>query len=388
MSENVTIQTTFGNVYKGLPVLVTGHTGFKGSWLTTWLLELGANVIGYSLPDPPTRPSNFIASRLDERITDVRDDIRDLDQLRRTIETHRPQLIFHLAAQPIVLRSVELPKLTIETNAGGTVNVLEAMRLTDSKPNLARALVSITTDKVYENQEWMWGYRETDQLGGHDPYSASKAMAELAIASYRSTYFPPEKYDQHGVAIASVRAGNVIGGGDFADYRLVPDCMRALMDKEPIGVRNPLSVRPWQHVLEPLSGYLWLGVKLLQEGPDYGEAWNFGPLEQKGIPAGEIAAKLVELWGSGSWEHTEPGFAKVETGHLRLSWDKAAHRLNWRPVYTWQEALEEITDWFKAFQAAADIDIAMDINMYEITHNHIRAYTQKARDLGLDWAIR
>lgn len=378
MSE---MQTTFGNAFAGLPVLVTGHTGFKGSWLTTWLIELGANVIGYSLPEPPTRPSNFVASRLSERITDVRGDIRDLEQLRQTIETYRPQLIFHLAAQPIVLRSVELPKLTIDINAGGTVNVLEAIRLTDS----VRALVSITTDKVYENQEWLWGYRETDQLGGHDPYSASKAMAELAIASYRATYFPADKYPQHGVAIASVRAGNVIGGGDFADYRLVPDCMRALMSGQPIGVRNPLSVRPWQHVLEPLSGYMWLAVKLLQAGPEYGEAWNFGPLEQKGIPAGEIAAKLVELWGSGSWEHTEPGFAKVETGQLRLSWDKAAHRLNWRPVYTWQEALAEITDWFKAYQAAAEGGND-DGDMYHVTRNHIHLYTQKAKRLGLDWA--
>jgi CDP-glucose 4,6-dehydratase len=374
MSNEVSIQRTFAGVYKELPVLVTGHTGFKGSWLTTWLLELGANVIGYSLPDPPTQPSNFVASRLAERITDVRGDIRDLELLHRTIETHRPQLVFHLAAQPIILRSVEQPKLTIDTNAGGTVNVLEAIRTT----NPVHALVSITTDKVYENQEWLWGYRETDPLGGHDPYSASKAMAELAITAYRSTYFPPEEYGRHGVALASVRAGNVIGGGDFADFRLVPDCMRALMAGEPIGVRNPLSVRPWQHVLEPLSGYLWLGVKLLQEGPAFGEAWNFGPLEQTGIPAGEIAEKLVEFWGSGTWEHTEPGYAKVETSQLRLSWDKSAHRLNWRPIYAWQEALAEITGWFKAYQRSAD--------MHDVTRNHIRAYTDRARSLGLTWA--
>jgi CDP-glucose 4,6-dehydratase len=370
----LSIQTTFAGAYKGLPVLVTGHTGFKGSWLTTWLLELGADVIGYSLPEPPTRPSNFVASRLAERITDVRGDIRDLEQLRQTIETHRPQLVFHLAAQPIVLRSVELPKLTFDTNAGGTINVLEAIRTTNS----VRALVSVTTDKVYENLEWLWGYRESDQLGGHDPYGASKAMAELAIAAYRSTYFPPEKYTDHGVALASVRAGNVIGGGDFADFRLVPDCMRALMAGEPIGVRNPLTVRPWQHVLEPLSGYMWLGINLLREGPTFGEAWNFGPPEQKGIPAGEIVDKLVELWGSGCWEHTEPGYAKVETGQLRLSWDKAAHRLNWRPVYTWQEALAEITDWFKAYQRSAD--------MHEVTRTHIYTYTYKAQSLPLAWA--
>jgi len=364
----------FTNTYSTLPVLITGHTGFKGSWLTTWLLELGATVIGFSYPEPPTYPSNFVASGLSERIIDVRGDIRDFDAVRETMATHRPELVFHLAAQPIVLRSVEQPKLTIDTNAGGTVNVLEAIRQTDS----VRALVSITTDKVYENQEWLWGYRESDTLGGHDPYSASKAMAELAIAAYRSTYFAPGDYDNHGVAIASTRAGNVIGGGDFADYRLVPDCMKALMDGRPIGVRNPLSVRPWQHVLEPLSGYLWLGAQLLRRGPALGEAWNFGPLEQKGVTAQALAEKLVELWGSGSWEHTRPGFAEVETGLLRLSWDKAAHRLDWRPVYTWVDALTEITDWFKAFQRGDD--------MGRVTRDHIARYTARAAELGLVWA--
>ena len=370
-------QHPFGGAYSGARVLVTGHTGFKGSWLITWLLELGAKVTGYSLAQPPTVPSNFVASGLAEHIVDLRGDIRDYDRLREAIDTHKPEIMFHLAAQPIVLRSVELPKLTIDTNAGGTVNVLEAIRATGH----TRALVSITTDKVYENQEWLWGYRETDQLGGHDPYSASKAMAELAIAAYRSTYFPPEHYGKaHRVAVASTRAGNVIGGGDFADYRLVPDCMKALMDGQPIGVRNPLSVRPWQHVLEPLSGYLWLGARLLRDGPAFGEAWNFGPLEAKGVPAQALAEKLVELWGSGSWVHTRPGYAEVETGQLRLSWDKAAHRLNWRPVYTWVDALREITGWFKAFETGDD--------MLGVTRRHILEYTERAHALGLDWAAR
>ena len=370
-------QPPFGGAYNGVRVLVTGHTGFKGSWLITWLLELGAKVTGYSLAQPPTVPSNFVASGLAEHIVDLRGDIRDYDRLREAIDAHKPEIIFHLAAQPIVLRSVELPKLTIDTNAGGTVNVLEAIRATGH----TRALVSITTDKVYENQEWLWGYRETDQLGGHDPYSASKAMAELAIAAYRSTYFPPEHYGKaHRVAVASTRAGNVIGGGDFADYRLVPDCMKALMDGQPIGVRNPLSVRPWQHVLEPLSGYLWLGARLLRDGPAFGEAWNFGPLEAKGVPAQALAEKLVELWGSGSWVHTRPGYAEVETGQLRLSWDKAAHRLNWRPVYTWVDALREITGWFKAFETGDD--------MLGVTRRHILEYTERAHALGLDWAAR
>jgi CDP-glucose 4,6-dehydratase len=371
------MRNLFGQVYDGLTVLVTGHTGFKGSWLTTWLLELGAKVVGYSLDEPPTKPSNFEVMGLSHQISDVRGDIRDFPALQYAIVEHRPDVIFHLAAQPIVLHSITKPKLTIDTNAGGTVNVLEAMRTTAS----TRALISITTDKVYENKEWLWGYRETDRLGGYDPYSASKGMAELAIASYRDSFFPPNKYEEHGVAVASVRAGNVIGGGDFADFRLVPDCMRALMAGEPIGIRNPLSIRPWQHVLEPLSGYLWLGAKLLHEGPALAEAWNFGPKEQRGVPAKQLAEKLVELWGDGSWEHTEPGFAKVETGQLRLSWEKAAMRLEWQPVYTWEEALAEITIWFKAFQKSQRVKL----DMYEVARQHIGAYVQRAGEQGLAW---
>lgn len=368
------MKNTFANAFEGVTVLVTGHTGFKGSWLTTWLLQLGAEVVGYSLPDPPTTPSSFVASRLGAHITDVRADIRDFDALRETIAAYRPQVVFHLAAQPIVLHSVAQPKLTMDTNTGGTVNVLEAIRTTDS----VRALVSITTDKVYHNEEWLWGYRETDRLGGHDPYSASKAMAELAIAAYRDTFFPPRRYAEHGVAVASVRAGNVIGGGDFADFRLVPDCMRALMAGEPIGIRNPLSVRPWQLVLEPLSGYLWLAARLLHEGPDLAEAWNFGPLETQGVPARAIAERLVALWGDGAWIHTDPGYAQVETGYLRLSWEKAAVRLGWRPVYTWGEALAVIAAWFKAFQAGEE--------MHAVGKSQIAAYAARARELGLSWA--
>jgi CDP-glucose 4,6-dehydratase len=369
---------SFAGAYTGQTVLVTGHTGFKGSWLTTWLLSLGADVVGFSLPELPSTPSNFAVSNLQHRITDIRGDIRDYQAVQDVIQHHRPAIIFHLAAQPIVLHSIVQPKLTIDTNAGGTVNVLEAIRQSES----VRALVSITTDKVYENKEWLWGYRETDRLGGHDPYSASKAMAEQAIASYRHSFFSAERYDEHGVAIASVRAGNVIGGGDFADFRLVPDCMRALLADEPIGIRNPLSVRPWQLVLEPLSGYLWLGVKLLHEGASFGEAWNFGPQEQWGISAQQLAEKLVELWGSGSWVHTDPGYAKVETGQLRLSWEKAAARLFWQPVYSWEEALAEIVDWFKAYRQSLD----EEVDMYSVARRHIDAYTGRAQTLGLPWS--
>jgi CDP-glucose 4,6-dehydratase len=364
----------FANVYDGLTVLVTGHTGFKGSWLASWLIELGANVIGYSLPLLPTKPSNYRASKLNERITDIRGDITDLDLLIETIASHRPQLIFHLAAQPIVLRAVQEPLETFAANVNGTLNVLEAVRRIGG----VRGLLCVTTDKVYKNQEWLWGYRENDRLGGHDPYSTSKAMAELAIDSYRQTYFPADRYEEHGLAIASARAGNVIGGGDFADYRLVPDCMRSLMAGKPIDIRNPASIRPWQHVLESASGYLWLAVKLLQDGPAYTEAWNFGPLEHRGITARALAEKLIDLWGSGSWIHSRPNFAPIETGQLRLSWEKSAARLNWRPIYSWQDALAELVDWFKSYEQSAD--------MYAVGRNHIAKYVAEARRLDLEWA--
>jgi CDP-glucose 4,6-dehydratase len=364
----------FDGAFDGAVVLVTGHTGFKGSWLATWLLELGATVIGYSLPDPPTTPSNFEVCRLAGHLHDERGDVRDLESLRDAIRRFRPQVVFHLAAQPIVLRSFEQPKITIDTNAGGTVNVLEAIRTTES----VQGLVSITTDKVYENREWLWGYRERDRLGGSDPYSAGKAMAELAIASYRDCYFSPEKYQEHGVAVAVARAGNVIGGGDFADYRLVPDCMRALMAGETIPLRNPDSVRPWQHVLEPLSGYLWLASRLLQEGPAYAEAWNFGPLESRGVTTRAIVEKLIELWGGGAWQHTGSGEAQTETGLLRLSWDKAQQRLDWRPVYSCDEALAEVTAWFKAYQEGQP--------MRDVCRRHIQAYVRRAHESGIAWA--
>ncbi|MFN2160519.1 MAG: CDP-glucose 4,6-dehydratase [Candidatus Promineifilaceae bacterium] len=371
------MNNSFAGVYNGQTVLVTGHTGFKGSWLTTWLLELGANVVGFSLEEAPTVPSNFALSNLADRIIDIRGDIRDYAAFKKALADYQPQVVFHLAAQPIVLHSITRPKLTIDTNAGGTTNVLEAVREVGG----VRALVSITTDKVYENMEWLWGYRETDRLGGHDPYSASKAMAEIAIAAYRHSFFPPERYDEHGTAVASVRAGNVIGGGDFADFRLVPDSMKALIAGEPVGIRNPLSVRPWQLVLEPLSGYLWLGKKLLTDGPGYGESWNFGPREQWGIPAQKLAEKLIELWGSGSWVHTGPGYARVETGQLRLSWEKAAARLSWQPVYTWEEALAEIVDWFRAFEGS----LKGTVDMYDVARSHIDAYTTRAGERGLPW---
>jgi CDP-glucose 4,6-dehydratase len=380
------MRNVFGGVFEGMKVLVTGHTGFKGSWLSVWLEELGAEVIGYSL-DPPTVPSNFEASHLGQRMVDVRGDVRNLDSLRRVIEEHEPQVVFHLAAQSIVRLSYAEPKETFDVNVGGTVNVLEAARLADS----VKAVVCITSDKCYENQEWLWGYREIDRLGGHDPYSASKAMAELTVASYRRSFFPAKARDteQTGrsgprVAVASARAGNVIGGGDWAQDRLVVDCMRALMDGRPIPVRNPHSVRPWQLVLEPLSGYLWLAAKLVQEGEAFAEAWNFGPSERVAVSVGDLVQKLIELWGSGEWEDLSAGQAQAphETGLLRLSWEKAANRLGWRPVYGWREAATETVSWFKTYR-----NHGADMDMYEPCVGQIVRYVDRARGLGVEWAL-
>ncbi len=367
--DNYTM-TLFTNTFSGQTVLVTGHTGFKGAWLTQWLCDMGAHVVGFSLPDDPTVPSLYNLAQLGDLITDVRGDVSDLAQVNAAVQQYRPTTIFHLAAQPIVLTGYEQPHATIQANVMGTVNVLEAIRQCDS----VRAAVCVTTDKVYANREWVWGYRESDRLGGRDPYSASKAMAELAIASYRASYFAAASSPQ----IASVRAGNVIGGGDFAPFRLVPDCMNALIDGRPIPVRNPHSIRPWQHVLEPLSGYLLVATRLLAGDVAAASAWNFGPLEQNGITTRQLAEKLIALWGSGSWTHTHPEEAKEETHRLRLTWEKAASELAWQPVYTWADALGEIVDWCRAYTGAGD--------MRTTTQQHIAKYVTAAQQKQVAWA--
>lgn len=367
----------FGGIFAGMPVLVTGHTGFKGSWLSIWLNELGAKVIGYSL-DPPTIPSNFEASQLTQRVVDLRNDVRDLGALRKVIEKFKPQVVFHLAAQPIVRVSYLNPKETFDTNVGGTVNVLEAIRLTTS----VKAAVCITSDKCYLNQEWTWGYREIDRLGGPDPYSASKAMAELAISAYRQSFFPVDQYDVRGVAVASTRAGNVIGGGDWSRDRLVPDSMRALMKGQTIRIRNPHSVRPWQYVLEPLSGYLWLAAELIREGCGFAEAWNFGPPERVAINVQELVLKIIQLWGTGDWEDVGSEQAPHEAGLLSLSWEKAANFLGWQPVYTWHEALTETVDWFKRYRESGP-----EVDMYDTCVEQIRRYMGRACELGVSWAV-
>jgi len=360
--------------FKGKNVLVTGHTGFKGSWLAIWLKELGANVIGYSL-DPPTNPSNFEITKLSNRIIDLRGDVRNKEKLQEAIEKYRPEIIFHLAAQPIVLKSFDIPKDTFDINVGGTVNVLEIARHSP----WVKSLIMITSDKCYKDQGMHWGYRETDALGGSDPYSASKSMAEIAVESYRKSFF-----QFSDTAVASSRAGNVIGGGDFAEFRMIPDCIKAILENKEITVRNPQSIRPWQHVLVPLSGYLNLAAKLQEEKHAYADAWNFGPPETLGVATKDLAEKLIELWGSGSWVHVPLEKPKKETILLRLSWEKAAHNLKWAPAYDWQGALASTVEWFKEYSRQK---IEGDVDLYDLCVRQIKDYTEKSRQKKVQWAL-
>lgn len=364
----------FGGIYDGLRVLITGHTGFKGSWLTLWLCELGADMIGYSL-EPPTTPNLFEACQLEKRITHLYGDVRDYNHLHDTITKYRPDVIFHLAAQPLVLASYGSPRDTFEVNVQGSVNLLEAVRRCPS----VQAVVMITTDKVYENKNWLWGYRENDSLGGRDPYSASKAMAEMAIASYRCSFFQNEN---NRTAIASARAGNVIGGGDFSPNRLLPDILHALTNHNSIPLRHPNSVRPWMHVLEPLSGYLQLAKKLLRDGSVFAEAWNFGPQELQIVTCQAIAEKAIQLWGSGSWHSVAEAASKPEMELLQLDSAKALKKLQWKPCYTWIEALQQTIEWSKTFQQASQEEL------YETCITQIDHYIQSARQQQCAWAVQ
>jgi len=370
----------FNGIFDGLNVLLTGHTGFKGSWLTIWLKQMGAHVVGYSLSEPPTIPSNYDITKAHQYITDVRGDIRDYEAIEKTIKQHQPTLIIHFAAQTTVLASYTQPKISFDSNVGGTVNLLEAVRHCES----VKAVVVCATDKVYENKEWVWGYRENDELGGYDPYSTSKAMAELAVNSFRRSFFSGGMASSNPeTAIGSVRAGNVIGGGDFTENGLLADVMRSIQREESIYLRNPSSTRPWQYVLEPLSGYLCLATKLLQVGQEYAQAWNFGPLQHKEITTKEIAEKIIQLWGNATLTQvitdTTPEDQKNHEAHiLHLNWDKSANLLDWHPVYTIDEALAETVKWYKAYQQNQD--------MYKICCQCLAHYTARAQELGLPWA--
>ncbi|MEW6221623.1 MAG: CDP-glucose 4,6-dehydratase [Thermodesulfobacteriota bacterium] len=329
--------------WQGRQVFVTGHTGFKGSWLALWLQAMGAEVRGYALA-PPTEPSLFVAAGVGEAMESITGDLADLPYLCQSLSEQQPEVVLHLAAQAIVRRAYSEPRATFATNVMGTVHLLEAVRFCPS----VRAVVVVTSDKCYENREWPWGYRENDALGGHDPYAASKACAEIATASFRRSFFA-----KAGPAVATVRAGNVIGGGDWGEDRLLPDLMRGFAAGRPVRLRHPGAVRPWQHVLDPLAGYLLLAQRLATEGSPWAEAWNFGPPAEGIVPVAMVVERAAALWGGGAaWEGDAPD-QPHETRFLALDSAKARARLGWRPRLDLPAALALTVAWYRAYQAGA-----------------------------------
>jgi len=336
--------------WKEKRVFLTGHTGFKGAWLSLWLHSLGARVTGYALK-PPTNPSLFELCRVDELVKSVLADVRDCDALQREMMAARPEIVIHMAAQALVRDSYKDPVETYSTNVMGTVNLFEAVR---KCPGI-KAVVNVTTDKCYENREWFWGYRENEPMCGYDPYSNSKACSELITSSYRNSFFSPEDYGRHGVGIASARSGNVIGGGDWATDRLIPDCVRSILKREKIVIRSPQAVRPWQHVLEPLEGYLLLAQKLYENGPAYGEAWNFGPNDQDARSVEWVVKRICAKWRSPLTYEIDPGNHPHEALYLKLDCSKAKLRLGWAPRWTLENALDKVMEWLQAYCDGQDV---------------------------------
>lgn len=347
--------------WNGKRVLLTGHTGFKGSWLSLWLQSMGANVTGYALA-PPTNPSLFEIAEVAQGMNSVIGDIRDLAKLQAVFAEHQPEIVIHMAAQPLVRYSYQNPVETYSINVMGTVYLLEAVRNT---PGI-KAVVNITTDKCYENREWVWGYRENEPMGGFDPYSNSKGCSELVSAAYRSSFFNANNYAQHGVATATVRAGNVIGGGDWAKDRLIPDILAAFAQGLKVEIRNPHAIRPWQHVMEPLRGYLALAERLFEDGPIFGEGWNFGPKDEDAKPVGWIVEQMAAMWGTDVQWQLDSGDHPHEAHYLKLDISKASSRLGWHPVLHLKDALALIIDWAKERQNGA--------NMRQVTLDQIHAY--------------
>jgi CDP-glucose 4,6-dehydratase len=376
--ENL-VTPVFANRYQGKRVFITGHTGFKGSWLAEWLLMLGAQVTGFSLDDRES-PDHFTQLGLAQRMNHLVGDVRDADGLRRALHTTRPDIVFHLAAQSLVRRSYREPAQTMETNIMGTVNLLEALR----DFGHPAACVIVTSDKCYENREVLTGYREDDPLGGRDPYSASKGAAEIVAHSYRRSFFSST---DSAVRMATARAGNVIGGGDWSEDRIVPDCIRNLMSGKPIGVRNPAATRPWQHVLEPLSAYLWLGALLSGTHERPGDstasavstAFNFGPPVEANRSVADLVGELLKHW-PGQWQSLAQDDGPYEAGRLGLACDKAFHLLDWRPVWSFEQNVEATAQWYRV--VAADENAAP-----EQTRGDISSYVADARRMGLRWAL-
>lgn len=328
--------------WDGKRVFMTGHTGFKGAWLSLWLSHLGADVTGLAL-SPPTTPSLFEDADVVSVVRDLRGDIRDATLVKQSIAKAKPDIVIHMAAQPIVRDSYVDPIGTYASNVMGTAHVLDAVRHVEA----VRAVLCITTDKVYENKEWEWGYREIDCIGGYDPYSNSKACSELVLAAYRNSFFNPKKYETHGVSIASARAGNVIGGGDWAKDRLIPDLVRAFLNNQVPRIRSPKAVRPWQHVLEPLYGYLLLAEKLVTEGVAFAEGWNLGPTPSDSRPVDWICDQFCSIWGEGARWTLDDTVHPHEAGYLYLDISKAQKRLGYQPRWNLRKALEETANWYR-----------------------------------------
>ena len=358
--EGLVVNSSF---WKGRRVFLTGHTGFKGSWLALWLMEMGAEVTGYALP-AEGETNLFTQANVANGMVSVFGDVRDLAALQTAMQKARPEVVLHLAAQALVRASYADPVNTFSTNVMGTVNLLEALRQCLD----ARCVVNVTTDKCYENREWVWGYRENEPLGGYDPYSSSKACSELVTAAYRNSFFAKPGADTSSVAIASARAGNVIGGGDYATDRLVPDVLAAFSQEHSVAVRNPNAVRPWQHVLEPLRGYLTLAEKLFAEGQAYAQAWNFGPRSEDAQPVQWIVEHLAKAWGAGAKWHVDQGEHPHEAHYLRLDTNKAQQHLHWHPQLPLASALEWVVQWQR--------DVASGMQARDVTLRQIREYSR------------
>ena len=339
------------NFWQGKRVFLTGHTGFKGSWLSLWLQSLGAVVTGYALK-PPTNPNLFEVANVSSEMHSIIGDVRDLDSIKKAIKEAKPEVVIHMAAQPLVRFSYNNPVETYATNIMGAVHLFESIRQVEG----VRAVINVTSDKCYENKEWLWGYREDEAMGGYDPYSNSKGCAELVTAAYRSSFFNQDNFASHGVALASARAGNVIGGGDWAGDRLIPDFIRAIVAGEKVMIRNPNAIRPWQHVLEPLSGYLKLAEALYTDGPKYSQAWNFGPNDSDAKTVEWIISHLVNGWGGGASYEVDTSAANLHEAHyLKLDCSKARMTLRWSPQWDASETLRRICEWHKAHLDGCDM---------------------------------
>jgi len=350
------------NFWKNKKVLITGHTGFKGCWLSLWLQKNGAEVIGYSLP-APTNPSLFSISGLENLICSVTGDVRDLNKLKDVIKTHKPDIVFHMAAQPLVRLSYKNPIETLETNVIGTANLLEAVRASES----VKVVVNITSDKCYENKEWEFGYKETDPMGGYDPYSCSKGCAELVTSAYRRSFF-----QESNIGIASARAGNVIGGGDWAEDRLIPDIFKSILSNQKLLIRNPKSIRPWQHVLEPLRGYLMLAEKLWDNPQEFSQGWNFGPNEQDTLQVIEIVNKISSMWDESFEYELNKEKTYHEANYLKLDCSLSKVKLGWKPLFAIDDSVKITIEWFKAYKNSE--------NIYEFTINQINSYEKRIEE--------